>query len=344
MEIKIVELAKEQYKNKCPYDMKPEGITIHETDNNAPAKNEVAYMQRNTNEVSFHFAVDDVEVIQGLPLDRNSWNSGDGENGFGNRKTISIEICKNYKVDNLEAYYKGREKTEQLVGYLLHKYGWTDKNIYTHNDHNGKGCPRVILKEGYLATFKKNAMLEKAKLEPVKPIPKPIPVPKPKPVAPQIVKEVGNEFVLGHDVYERNNPSLSDKSGLKLRKKGERIEYNAYTITDNHNWVRQLNGKWLPWRETNGDKFGTIETKQVKNKPSGVWTSEKGTFILSEGVYERNEPTTSDRAGLRLLGAGVRVPYDAYLIQGGYVWLRRSDTGKVLPWRVHNGETWGKVV
>ena len=38
-------------------------------------------MINNNNQVSFHYAVDDIEVIQGLPLNRNAWASGDGGNG-----------------------------------------------------------------------------------------------------------------------------------------------------------------------------------------------------------------------------------------------------------------------
>ena len=54
--------------------MNPIGISIHNTYNNASAKNEISYMKSNNNKVSFHIAVDDVEAIQGLPLDRNSWS------------------------------------------------------------------------------------------------------------------------------------------------------------------------------------------------------------------------------------------------------------------------------
>ena len=186
------------------------------------------------------------------------------------------------------------------------------------------------------------------------PATKPAPSPRPSVSTPhKIVVETGNVFVLEYDVFERNNPKLSDITGLHRRKKGEKIEYNAYTITDGHNWVRQLNGKWIPWRETGGEKFGYIEAKKavvkpkpspVKNKPSGAWKSENGTFILNQGVYERNHPDTSNRTGLKLVPAGTRVPYDAYQVSGGYVWLRNSVTGKVIPWRVHNGERWGRVV
>ena len=85
---------KEKYGIKCPYSMKVEYITVHDTGNLAPATNEIQYMITNNNEVSFHIAVDEKEVIQGLPLDRNSWSCGDGGNGAGNRKGISVEICR----------------------------------------------------------------------------------------------------------------------------------------------------------------------------------------------------------------------------------------------------------
>lgn len=155
-----IDLDKNKYSIKAPHGMKPIGITIHETDNNASARNEIAYMQRNNNKVSYHFAVDEKEIIQGLPLDRNGWHASDG-NGTGNRKTIAIEICRNYDRNNggiPKEYYKARENAEKLVGYLLHKYGWTDKDIYTHHHWIGKNCPRRIREQGYLDTFKKNAM------------------------------------------------------------------------------------------------------------------------------------------------------------------------------------------
>ncbi|MGQ7148222.1 peptidoglycan recognition protein family protein, partial [Escherichia sp. SS-MK2] len=72
--------------------MNPEFITVHNTYNDATAENEVSYMIRNDNQVSFHIAVDDKEAVQGIPLERNAWHTGDG-NGNGNRKSIGVEIC-----------------------------------------------------------------------------------------------------------------------------------------------------------------------------------------------------------------------------------------------------------
>ena len=70
----LVPVAK--YGVKCPYAMTPEYVTIHNTANNASALAEISYMIGNWEEVSYHWAVDDVEAIQGLPLDRNGWHAG----------------------------------------------------------------------------------------------------------------------------------------------------------------------------------------------------------------------------------------------------------------------------
>ena len=48
-------------------------------------QNEIAYMIKNNKQTSFHFAVDDKDVVQGIPENRNAWHCGDG-NGKGNEK------------------------------------------------------------------------------------------------------------------------------------------------------------------------------------------------------------------------------------------------------------------
>nr|WP_322783545.1 N-acetylmuramoyl-L-alanine amidase [Streptococcus cuniculi] len=64
--------------NKQPFAMTPQYLTIHNTANNASALAEISYMNGNTNEVSYHWAVDDVEAIQAIPHKRNAWHCGDG--------------------------------------------------------------------------------------------------------------------------------------------------------------------------------------------------------------------------------------------------------------------------
>jgi hypothetical protein len=124
--------------------MNAEGITIHNTANNAPAKNEIAYMIRNSSATSFHYAVDDVEIIQGIPENRNAFHAGDG-NGNGNRKTIGIEIC--YSTGDKAKFEKAQENAAEFVAYKLKERGWGVDRVYTHKHWNGKNCPHRTLSD-----------------------------------------------------------------------------------------------------------------------------------------------------------------------------------------------------
>ena len=115
-------VSSSKYNIKCPYSMTPKFIVIHNTANDAPAKNEISYMKSNNNEVSFHFAVDDVEARQGLPLDRNGWHAGDGGNGQGNRYGIAIEIC--YSKSGGDKFTKAEKNAAKLAAQLMHERGW----------------------------------------------------------------------------------------------------------------------------------------------------------------------------------------------------------------------------
>jgi N-acetylmuramoyl-L-alanine amidase CwlA len=135
------------YKNKCPYEMKPTRIVVHNTANDASAANEVAYMRRNTNEVSFHYAVDDKEVVQGIEENRNSWNAGDGGKGKGNREGIAIEIC--YSKTGGEKFIKAEQNAVELIVDILKRYGWGIDKVTKHQDYNGKYCPHRTLDLGW---------------------------------------------------------------------------------------------------------------------------------------------------------------------------------------------------
>ena len=136
-----------KYGIKCPYVMTPEYITVHNTANDASAKNEINYMINNNNEISFHLAVDDKEIIQGIPFNRNSWNAGDGGNGTGNRKSISIEIC--YSKSGGDRFTKAEQNAVELIVYLLKKYGWGIDRVKKHQDWSGKYCPHRTLDMGW---------------------------------------------------------------------------------------------------------------------------------------------------------------------------------------------------
>ncbi|MCY8284877.1 peptidoglycan-binding protein [Bacillus inaquosorum] len=139
-------VSEAKYALKCPNPMTAEYITIHNTANDASAANEISYMIGNTSSTSFHFAVDDKEVLQGLPLNRNAWHTGDGTNGPGNRKSIGVEIC--YSESGGAKYYAAEKLAIKFVAQLLKERGWGVDRVRKHQDWNGKYCPHRILSEG----------------------------------------------------------------------------------------------------------------------------------------------------------------------------------------------------
>ena len=140
-------VAESKYNIKCPYSMTPTRIVVHNTANDASAQNEVAYMLRNNNQTSFHYAVDDIEVVQGIPENRNAWHSGDGGNGKGNREGIAIEIC--YSKSGGDKFTKAEENAVELIVDILKRYGWGIDKVTKHQDYNGKYCPHRTLDLGW---------------------------------------------------------------------------------------------------------------------------------------------------------------------------------------------------
>lgn len=183
--------------------MNAEYITLHNTWNDASARNEVAYMIRNNNKVSFHFAVDDKEVVQGIPVNRNAWAAGDG-NGLGNRKSIHIEIC--YSKSGGERYQKAEQNAIKFTAQLLYERGWGIDRVKTHQQWSGKYCPHRILSEGRLNQVLKAIEYELDKLKnPVKEQPKD-------------VKEVKEELKFfrpaSREIYEKRKISPATKQLL----------------------------------------------------------------------------------------------------------------------------------
>jgi len=138
-------VSSSKYSIKCPYSMVAEGITIHNTANKASAANEISYMIGNNSSTSYHYAVDDVEIIQAIPEDRNAWHAGDGSNGRGNRKTIGIEIC--YSTGDKAKFEKAQENAAEFVAYKLKEKGWGTDRVYPHKHWSGKHCPHRTLDE-----------------------------------------------------------------------------------------------------------------------------------------------------------------------------------------------------
>lgn len=131
---------------KCPYSMTPTRLVIHNTANDASAMSEISYMLGNNKEVSFHFAVDDYRVVQGIETNRNAWHAGDGH-GKGNMEGIAIEIC--YSKSGGDRFIKAEQNAAKFIASLLKERGWDIDKVTKHQDYSGKYCPHRTLDMGW---------------------------------------------------------------------------------------------------------------------------------------------------------------------------------------------------
>jgi N-acetylmuramoyl-L-alanine amidase CwlA len=131
------------------FSMIPEYITIHETDNKKKGASAEAHARLqsggNSRQASWHFQVDDKQVIQSLRLDEAGIHAGDGANGTGNRKSIAIEICVNEDGD----YKKALNHASELVGLLMNRFNIPIDKVVPHKKWSGKNCPRNLLDSGW---------------------------------------------------------------------------------------------------------------------------------------------------------------------------------------------------
>ena len=147
---------KDKWNIKCPYEMIAEGVVVHNTANDATARQEISYMNRNNNYCSFHYAIDDKEVVQGLPENRNNFSCGDGANGKGNRTQIAVEIC--HSKSGGKKFDDAEKLAAQFIAQLLKQHGWNIDKISKHQDYSGKYCPHRTLDLGW------NRFLQKVKI------------------------------------------------------------------------------------------------------------------------------------------------------------------------------------
>lgn len=138
-------VASSKHNIKAPYSMKkPTTITVHNTSNDASADNEVRYMIRNDNKVSFHYAVDDKEIVQAVPDNRGTYHCG---YSTGNKNSLSIEIC--YSLSGGDRFTQSEKNAAEFIASKLKEYGLTTANLTTHKAWNGKNCPHRTLEMGW---------------------------------------------------------------------------------------------------------------------------------------------------------------------------------------------------
>lgn len=162
LQAKVQLVDKRLYKSKCCYTMKnPKGVGVHNfgsssgsptAQNSADAQNKEDLDPGNLK--SWHLQVDDKEIIQSLPLNRNSFSFGDGGEGEGNRNYIAIEIMKDMSWDDPTAADKAQDNGALACAIIYYTRGWDIKELKKHQDFKMsdgtyKYCPHRILDNGW---------------------------------------------------------------------------------------------------------------------------------------------------------------------------------------------------
>ena len=243
-----------KYGIKCPFEMKPTRIVVHNTANDATARNEIAYMTNNNYETSYHFAVDDKEVIQGLPLDRNGWHASDG-NGKGNREGIAIEIC--YSKSGGDRFIKAEQNAVELIVYLLKKYNWGIDKVTKHQDYTNKYCPHRTLDLGW----ERFINMIKDKLN--------VPQEKPKKINVKYQVYAGGKW--WDDVVNFNNTDHNGYAGVYNKSISGFRGNTVGTLAEAGNLIYRVHtkgGKWLGeivdrQKDRSGDDFAGILGKPI---------------------------------------------------------------------------------
>lgn len=137
-------ILKENSRLRSGGSYKKTGITIHSTANTeSTAKNERDWLDnpQNTRSASWHYCVDDSEIIQAIPDCEEAWHCSVTE---GNRHSISIELC--------ESGDRKRtvERAAELTAIKAKEYGLTESDILRHYDWSGKCCPRILIDGKYI--------------------------------------------------------------------------------------------------------------------------------------------------------------------------------------------------
>lgn len=127
------------------FTMVPKSITIHNTANGNPDSDaqKHADLLANPNArayTSWHFTVDDHQIIQSIPVNEGSWHAGDNQ-GLGNGASVAIEMCENAGSD----WNQTLKNTQVLVAHLMVDLNLPISAVKKHYDFSGKNCPRQLM-------------------------------------------------------------------------------------------------------------------------------------------------------------------------------------------------------
>lgn len=333
------------YSVKCPYPMNPTRIVVHNTANDASARNEIQYMINNRNEVSFHYAVDDKEIVQGIPENRNAWHSGDGGNGVGNRQGIAIEIC--YSKSGDARFDAAEALAAKFIASKLKEKGWGIDKVTKHQDYSNKYCPHRTLDKGWQRFLN------------------------------MIQKELGQTTTSSSSAPSAPNSSSGEKYST-----GTPICTNTLSVNCNGtgkiyigDWSgsigKVIKGAKYPYRvDRNGVAIGWTSdtgidtdphvpggsTQSVQTVLNGIpsdFNRESATFYPNTTLKIRKAPTEKGIDTGLFYKQGMSVRYDGYVKREGFVWIswisastgeRRWMKAGVLNSKGYNANPYGRFV
>ena len=143
------EYVPEGKKNRPGDKSTPAFITVHNTGNTAKGADADAHSRLVRNKgyyeidgkkkwVSWHFTVDDGEVIKQLPINEVGYHAGKG-----NTQSVAIEQCMNQGID----VAKVDERLCQLIAQLRIALSLERRHVVPHKHWTGKNCPVLLLKK-----------------------------------------------------------------------------------------------------------------------------------------------------------------------------------------------------
>jgi N-acetylmuramoyl-L-alanine amidase CwlA len=312
MELTKVKCPESKYSIKCPYEMTAEIYIVHNTANDASAMSEVSYMLGNSNTVSFHYAIDDYRIVQGIDENRNTWNCGDGTNGNGNRHGISIEIC--YSKSGGDKFTLAENLAAEFIAKGLQEKGWGIDRVKKHQDFNGKYCPHRTLDLGWQRFLD----LLSSKIS----IITPTPIPQPAPVIPTPV---------AYDRYKTNKQGVNFRSGASLNSGVIKAlplgyEFNVYAI---ENGFYRTDGGYI--KVGYAEKISSANIPQPVVKPV-VNTNKKWTHRYRTNATINVHSTPTDGNVIKLYKQGTI--FDTYEEKNGFGhspsgWIKLSFCTKI---------------
>lgn len=116
--------------NRPQEPLQPQGFVIHSTATpGATAQNEFNYFNSEYRAASAHYFVDWSEIIRAIPENEVAWHAGH----TGNHRFLSVEMSEpqGYDTDKFHEVWK---RTLWLVADACVRYGWTQKNVFSHRD------------------------------------------------------------------------------------------------------------------------------------------------------------------------------------------------------------------